>query len=361
LIPGCSLSFFLFGLEQIEAAAPAVKPKRKCYTPVAMPEYNSYFSQVAGPPRPLEIDHVFGGSQAGFSYTSNTSELLQQLMAQIDDQSSVLTELVGALSGQTNGSALQSVLSGTTFGGSVLGGIANAAKGGFSWKSVLSDVFPVGGLISDIAGLFSSAPTPPPLNEYAAPPSLNFNAVLNSNGTLSQGSTDQYGYTRASSQGLDLTDAEGGPYSPYTRASNGSLVPVAGNPTSLYSGTLNLPDLQSVVSSPSTDTATNPATGLASGTNLTQMLQSVVAGSPSSSPSQASTSTPSAAASSSGTAAGSTGAVASSTNNDLSADGSNALPSFDQQWFNDHGSQIATAVRAQLLDFHPIVDAINNL
>ena len=302
-----------------------------------MSEYNKYFSQVAGPPRPLEIDHLFGGSQVGYSYTSSTSELLQQLMAQINDQSSVLTELVGALSGQGNGSALQSVLSGTTFGGSVLGGLANASKGGFSWKSVLSDVFPVGGLISDIAGLFDSAPTPPPLNEYAAPPSLNFNAVLNSNGTVSQGSTDQYGYTRASSQGLDLTDAEGGPYSPYTRASNGSLIPIAGNPTSLYSGTLNLPDLSQTGS----------------------MLQSVIAGSPSRSTSSANT--PSVAASSSSTAAGSTGTVASSTNNNMNADGSNALPSFDQQWFNDHGSQIATAVRAQLLDFHPIVDAINNL
>jgi hypothetical protein len=295
-----------------------------------MSEYNKYFSQVAGPPRPLEIDRLFGGSQAGYSYTSSTAELLQQLMAQINDQSSVLTELVGALSGQSNASALQGVLSGTTFGGSVLGGLANASKGGFSWKSVLSDVFPVGGLISDIAGLFSSAPTPPPLNEYAAPPSLNFNAVLNANGTLSQGSTDQYGYTRASSQGLDLTDAEGGPYSPYARASNGSLVAAAGNPTSLYSGTLNLPDL----------------------------LQSVI-GAPSNSPSAAIA--PSAPSSSSSTAVGSRSAVASSTNNNLNLEGSNALPSFDQQWFNDHGSQIATAVRAQLLDFHPIVDAINNL
>lgn len=282
----------------------------------------SHFSAVAGPPRPLEIDHLFGGSQSGYGYTSNTSELLQQLMAQVNDQSSILSELVGSLTGKSTGSA---------FGGSVLGGIASAAQGGFSWQSVLSDVFPVGGLISGIASLFTSAPTPPPLNEYAAPPSLNFNAVLNSNGTLSQGSTDQYGYTRASSQGLDLTDAEGGPYSPYTRASNGSLVPVAGNPTSLYSGTLN----------------------------LNQMLQNVVAGPATSAPSTATA--PSVAPSSSGTASGSTGAVASSTNNDMQPDGSNALPSFDQQWFNDHGSQIATAVRAQLLDFHPIVDAINNL
>jgi hypothetical protein len=317
-----------------------------------MPESNSFFSAVSGPPRPLEIDHLFGGSQVGYSYTSNTSELLQQLMSQIDDQTSILNELVGAISGTSGGSALQSVLGSTSFGGSALGGIASAAKSGFSWQSVLSDIFPVGGLISGIASLFDSAPTPPPLDEYAAPPSLNFNAVLNANGTLSQGSTDQYGYTRASSQGLDLTDAEGGPYSPYTRASNGSLVPVAGNPTTLYSGTLNLPDL---LQTPTSVPAQGPGN-----LNLTQLLQTVVAKSTSSN-NTVQSNPPTAAANASGTAAGSTGAVASSTNNDLDADGSNALPSFDQQWFNDHGSLIATAVRAQLLNYHPIVDTINDL
>jgi hypothetical protein len=44
-----------------------------------------------------------------------------------------------------------------------------------------------------------------------------------------------------------------------------------------------------------------------------------------------------------------------------SSDLSEPVPTFDQQWFNDHGSLIASAVRTQLLNFHPIVDAINNL
>jgi hypothetical protein len=209
-----------------------------------MSNLNEHFREVAGSPKPFSAESLFGSKVGESSYTSNTSELLQQLVDQVTSQTAEVQNLVGAITGKSGGgSGLENVLSGTAFGGSALGGIGEAAKSGFSWQSLLKDVFPVGGLISGIAGLFDSAPTPPPLNQYDAPPSLNFDAVLNANGTLSQGSSDQYGYTRASSPGLDLVDAQGGPYSPYQRASNGSLLPVAGDPTTRYTGTLNLPEL----------------------------------------------------------------------------------------------------------------------
>jgi hypothetical protein len=289
----------------------------------------THFQAVSGSPKPIHIDSLFTSNRPGSSYTSNTSELLQQLIEQVNTQASVVSGLVGAISGKSSGSsALETVLGGTAFGGSALGGIASAAQSGFSWQSILKDVFPVGGLISGIAGLFDSAPTPP-LEQYDAPPSLNFNAVLNSNGTLSQGATNQYGYTRGTSQGLDLTDAEGGPYSPYQRASNGSLLPVAGDPTTRYSGMLNLPEmLQPLVqiapysAAPSTNTASSAATPIA---------------------------------------AVPTAAGLSSTGTGPTADTTGQAPSFDQQWFNDHGSLIASAVRAQMLNYHPIVDTINDL
>jgi hypothetical protein len=288
-----------------------------------------FHSIAAASPKPVQFHSLFGGSQAGGSYTSNTSELLQQLINEVNIQTSEVSSLVGAITGKSGGSALQNVLGGTAFGGSALGGIASAAQSGFSWQSILKDVFPVGGLISGIAGLFDSAPTPPPLNQYDAPPTLNFDAVLNSNGTLSQGSVDQYGYTRASSSGLNLTDAEGGPYSPYQRASNGSLLPIAGDPTTRYSGNLNLPEL----------------------------LQPLVQIAPSNQASPSSTAP--AAASPAGSAPSAAGL--SATNASLTADLSNQTPAFDQEWFNDHGTLIASAVRNQLLNFHPIVDTINNL
>jgi hypothetical protein len=292
-----------------------------------------HFQSVSGSPKPVHIDSLFTSNRPGSSYTSNTSELLQQLIDQVNTQASVVSGLVGAISGKSGGSsALETVLGGSAFGGSALGGIASAAQTGFSWQSILKDVFPIGGLISGIAGLFGSAPTPPPLEQYDAPPSLNFNAVLNSNGTLSQGATDQFGYTRGTSQGLDLTDAEGGPYSPYQRAPDGSLLPVAGNPTARYSGMLNLPEmLQPLVQ-------IAPASPAPSGSTVTST--------PSVAP--ASTSSPSVAGLSS------TGAAPT-------ADTTGQAPSFDQQWFNDHGSLIASAVRAQMLNYHPIVDTINDL
>jgi hypothetical protein len=234
--------------------------------------------------------------------------------------------LTRTLTGGSGGSALQSIFGGASFGGSVLGGVASAASSGFSWQSILRDVFPLGGLISGIAGLFSTTPTPPPLNEYAAPPSLAFNAVLGANGQLSQGSGNQYGYTRASSPGLDLIDAAGGPYSPYQRAANGSLVAAAGDPTVRYPGTLNLPEMMQSLVQPAASSAPAP----------------VAAGTP-----------PSAVASSAPNPASGTGFAASSA--------SMGMPAFDKQWFDDHGSLIASAVRNQLLNFHPIVDAINDL
>ena len=298
-----------------------------------------HFHAVSGSPRPIHVDSLFTSSRAGSSYTSNVSELLQQLIDQVNTQNSVVSNLVGAISGKSNGSsAIESVLGGTSFGGSALGGIASAARSGFSWQSILKDVFPVGGLISGIAGLFSSAPTPPPLEQYDAPPSLNFSAVLNANGTLSQGASDQYGHTRATSQGLDLTDAEGGPYSPYQRASNGSLLPIAGDPTTRYAGMLNLPEmLQPLVQI----APYNPGPPGSSGTSNLATF-----GTSSSAP----------LASENPSAPG-----LSSTGSSATADPANQAPSFDQQWFNDHGSLIASAVRAQMLNYHPIVDTINDL
>ena len=130
-----------------------------------------------------------------------------------------------------------------------------------------------------------------------------------------------------------MTDAEGGSYSPYQRASNGSLLPVAGDPTSRYAGTLNLPEL------------------------LQPLVQIAPYNQPAAASNTSNTSSPaSPAANTYPTAAG-----VSATNASLTADASNQTPAFDQQWFNDHGSLIASAVRNQLLDYHPIVDAINNL
>jgi hypothetical protein len=295
-----------------------------------MASLHKHFQAVSGSPKPIHINSLFTSNRPGSSYTSNTSELLQQLIDQVNTQASVVSGLVGAISGKSSGSsALETVLGGTAFGGSALGGIASAAQSGFSWQSVLKDVFPIGGLISGIAGLFDSAPTPPPLEQYDAPPSLNFNAVLNSNGTLSQGATNQYGYTRGTSPGLDLADAEGGPYSPYQRASSGSLLPVAGDPTTRYSGMLNLPE----------------------------MLQPLVQIAPyNASPSASATSSAAPPSTAVPTAAG-----LSSTGASPTADTTSQAPSFDQQWFNDHGSLIASAVRAQMLNYHPIVDTINDL
>jgi hypothetical protein len=274
---------------------------------------SKHFREISGSPKPVQFRSLFAGRRAGSSYapgSNNTSELLQQLVSQVRSLNNVV-------SGKSGSSALGNVL-----GGSVLGGIA---QGGFSWQSILKDVFPLGGLISGIAGLFESAPTAPPLDQYDAPPSLNFEAVLNANGSLSQGSSDQYGHTRASSAGLDLTDAQGGPVSPYQRAANGSLVPVGGDSTSRYSGSLNLPE----------------------------MLQPLVQ----ISPAAQSSSVTNPVGSSSVSAEGSAAASASG----QTADQKSELPAFDQQWFNDHGSQIASAVRTQLLNYHPIVDAINDL
>ncbi len=282
----------------------------------------THFSHVSGSPRPLEHSSLFGGTGSGSSYASSeVSQQLQDLIGQVNSQSSVLNDLVGAVTGKSGGSS--SALSGI-LGGSVLGSVASS---GFSVTSLLKDILPLGGLISGIAGLFSSTPTPAALDQYDAPPSLNFDAVLNANGTLSQGSGDQYGQTRASSAGLDMADAAGGPYSPYARATNGSLTPVAGDPTTKYPGMINLPDLVG---------------------SLTQ--SPAQAGSPASAAAPASTTTAPI------TDASSSSLTSSSSNNPGSAQ-----PNFDAQWFNDHGSLIASAVRNELLNFHPIVDTINDL
>jgi hypothetical protein len=285
-----------------------------------------HFSSISKSPKPTGLTSLFRGAGAGSSYDVALSQQLQDLITLFQSQSSLLDEITRSLTGGKGKSALQNILGGASFGGSALGGIANAASSGFSWQSILKDVFPLGGLISGFAGLFRSTPTPPPLNEYDAPPSLSFDAVLGPDGQLSQGSVSQFGNTRASSPGLDLVDAAGGSYSPYSRAANGSLVPIEGDPTVRYPGTLNLPEMvQSLV-------------GTASPVSSTQTAAVV----------------PIAPTALGGTNPGTGEAPAE-------AGISQNLPAFDKQWFDDHGSLIASAVRNQLLNFHPIVDAINDL
>jgi hypothetical protein len=286
----------------------------------------SHFSRISGSPKPTGLTSLFRGGGAGSTYDVAVSEQLQELITLFQTQSSALNDLTESLTGGTGKSTLQNILGGASFGGSALGGVATAASSGFSWQSILKDVFPLGGLISGVAGLFRSTPTPPPLNEYDAPPSLSFDAVLGPNGKLSQGSGNQFGNTRASSPGLDLVDAAGGPYSPYSRAANGSLVPIEGGPTVRYPGTLNLPEMvQSLVGTASPVSSTPVAAA-------TPVVPPVFAGT------------------NPGTSQG-------PTEGGMSQD----LPSFDKQWFDDHGSLIASAVRNQLLNFHPIVDTINDL
>jgi hypothetical protein len=332
---------------------------------------NHHFHSVAGSPRPLSFHAVFSGSHTGSSYTSNISELLQQLIHQVDSQNAVVSGLISKITGSGGGSAIENLLGGSSFGGSALGSLANAAKGGFSWESIVKDIFPIGGLISGLASLFSSTPTPPPLRQYDAPPSLNFNAVLNSNGSLSQGSADQYGHTRAASPGLDLLDAQGGPYSPYRRASNGSLLPVSGDPVGRYSGTLNLPEMDlKAMLQPLVQIAPQAGANSATSTALLSSFGQTTY-SPSQSGARSYGGTNDWASSFSSPASGNTGSSTpgstpvatehSSSRASLTADPGNQSPSFDQQWFNDHGTMIASAVRTELLNFHPIVDVINNL
>jgi hypothetical protein len=284
----------------------------------------SHFSVVSRSPKPVGLSSLFRGPSAGSSYDSSVAQQLQAIVAQLNQQSTLLTGLTKTLAGGSG--AAEGIL-----GGSVAGGLFSAGQSGFSWQSILKDVFPVGGLISGIAGLFRSTPTPPPLNEYDAPPSLGFNAVLGANGSLSQGSGNQYGFTRASSPGLDLVDAAGGQYSPYQRLANGSLRAAAGDATVRYPGTLNLPEtMQSLV-------------GTRAGTGSV----------PAAASSPVSILPAGAGSSDSGSVAG------MGTSSDAS--GAANLPAFDKQWFDDHGSLIASAVRNQLLNYHPIVDAINDL
>ena len=268
-----------------------------------------------GSPRPAAFSRLFSRRNASWLTTPDSlAQQVQALLAQVSAQGDVLNELISA----QGGSALARIGSSSLFSGSVLGGVAKAATSGFSWSSVLSDIFPVGGLISSIAGLFGSAPAPPPLEQYAAPPSLNFNAVLGAGGQLFQGAYDASGQLRAGSPGLDLVDAAGGPASPYTRAASGALVPTLGDPASRYSGTLyGAAALPSLV--PSISPAVQPVAAAP-----VQTAAPVSAPPPAAAPSP-------------------------------------QMPDFDQQWFNDRGSLIASAVRDQLLNLNSLADVINDL
>lgn len=209
-------------------------------------------------------------------------------------------------------------------GGSILGELAGSATGGFSWQTLLKDVLPLSGLVSEIAGLFHSPHVPAPLEQYDAPISLGFSGVLGRDGGISQASGGEDGLARASPPGLDLTDAAGGAHSPYARRSDGSLGSVAGAPVSNYAGVL---DLSSVVH------------GLtASHVPSRPLVPQAESDSPNSRDSKAPTERTS-----------------------IESGGPAAVPAFDSAWFMDHASYIAAAVRNAMLDSHPILDVINDL
>lgn len=282
-------------------------------------------------PRPVGSSTLFrrhGEQHSGSD--SALSEQVQQLAGELSQQSRALGELVSAASGSAG--QLASTAS-HALGGSVLGGLAQSASSGFSWQSILKDVFPVGGLISGIAGLFSSPAAPAALEQYDAPLPLNFIAVLGRDGTISQAAGNARGQDRAASVGVDLTDGAGGPQPAYTRLANGSLGPVAGTPADRYSGTL---DLSSQVRDLVSATAPPPPPATANA------LPAAVL--PPRSPADLVPVNP-ATASSAGTP----------------GNGATPVPEFDGAWFLDHAPYIAAAVRTAMLDFHPIVDVINDL
>ena len=278
-------------------------------------------------PKPAGFSRLFTAHNSLWTSSTNTNSLfaqLQALIGQVAAQGDVLQQLVVKTGGGPGLSLAQTISGSSIFGTSVLGGVAKAVSGGATWTSILSDIFPLGGLVSGILGLFDSPPAPIPLNQYDAPPSLNFDGVLGPGGQIFQGSTGASGQERASSLGLNLIDAAGGPYSPYTRAADGSLVPVAGDPVSRYTGTVygSLPGLVASLAS-----ASPPP-----------VAQSAPATTPPMPPPNT--------------------AQPNATRAEPQA---SQLPAFDQQWFSDHGAMIASAVRDQLLNLNSLVDVINDL
>jgi hypothetical protein len=288
---------------------------------------SNHFRQisVAASPRPIGSSRLFSRPAThNSSSTSNLAQEVQQLAAELSQQGQVVGSLASAVTGSP---AALANLGGSLLGGSVLGQLAGSAAGGFSWQSLLKDVLPLGGLVSEIAGLFSSPSTQAPLPRYNAPVPLGFSGVLGSDGQISQASADASGIARSSSPGVDLVDSAGGPRPAHTVRADGSIGGAAGAPVSRYSGVLDLSSVvQGIVAPPAPATGQNPAP------------------------------TATAGRSGDGGGSGATSPVAPP-----GSDGTSAAPAFDGPWFMDHAPYIAAAVRTAMLDSHPIVDVVNDL
>jgi hypothetical protein len=233
---------------------------------------------------------------------NNLAQQVQQLAHEVGLQGQTIGEIASAVSGS---------------GTSVLGGLAGSLAGGFSWQSLLKDVLPLGGLASEIAGLFRSPAPAPMLQQYDAPVSLNFSGVLGTNGGIQQVAGDAVGLGRTTGTGLDLLDAAGGPRQAYTRMTNGLLGETAGTPVSRYSGTLDLSQSVQALA------AAGPAAQVAAPVTAQQIA-----------------------------------ATAAAAGNTPDSPG---VPTFDGPWFMDHAPYIAAAVRNAMLNSHPIVDVVNDL
>ena len=161
--------------------------------------FKSLFRQIRATPKPVSFSRLFSRPtpNSGAS-TASLAQEVQQLASQVNQQGQMVSDIASAATGSpaaldNTGKAL--------LGGSVLGELASSAAGGFSWQSLLKDVLPLGGLVSTIAGLFSSPAAPAPLEQYDAHAPLGFSGVLGLNGSISQGSGNQSGNTRAAAPG----------------------------------------------------------------------------------------------------------------------------------------------------------------
>ncbi len=297
--------------------------------------------------------HAFGryaNSSASSDSQNGIASQVEMITNELATQGSLLNQLTSAVG--SHDSAITN-LAGGLFGSFSLGNIAQQSSSGFSWSSILKDVFPVAGLVSGIVGLFDSTPAPPPLLQYDAPPSLNFDTVLRSDGTLAQARYNAAGHEEAAASGIDLTDAEGGFQPAYTRSSTGALVSTEGDSTGRYGGVLNLFSHSSQAGSTPAEEQTPGL--LSSSSDLSALVHSV-AEMPNSGGTNTSSLPFSEGFSEKPAVAPPPPAPVLPTANRVEE-----VPSFDQQWFMDHSSQIATAVRSALLDFHPLVDVVRDL
>src|SRR5450432_512623 len=154
----------------------------------------SHFRQIsiASSPKSFGSSRLF--NRPATTSGSNLAQEVQRLGAELNQQSQIVSDLTSAVTG--NPAALASTAK-SLLGGSVLCQLAGSVTGGsFSWQSLLKDVLPLGGLVSEIAGLFSSSPVPAPLQQYDAPVPLGFSGVLASDGKISQASGGESGTAR---------------------------------------------------------------------------------------------------------------------------------------------------------------------